>query len=265
MLLKHDRNIIETDSIGTDSFLIVSRKNHNLEKNFFAKVFIIDNKKEKPARTKKSASAENIGSRRRGEVLEAAIIEAAWDELSDVGYDHLTMETIAKRAKTSKAVLYRRWPNKYNLVIAALRKHLPKPFVEVPNTGDLRNDVYTLLHEIVETLHFVNFQTIYGLLNEYRNEEGKNLFAIIPQILHQKTERKKITPMMAILKNAEARNEIVLEKINSRIITLPLDLLRYEIITVQEPIPDKTIIEIVDEIFMPLVKPYMQTNPFEKC
>ena len=224
-------------------------------------MFIINNKKEKHNKPDKSALKEETESRRRGEVLEAAIIEAAWNEWSDVGYNRLTMEGIAIRAKTSKAVLYRRWPNKYSLIVAALRKYIPKRSIEIPNTGDLRNDVYTFLHEITETLNAIGFQTLSGLLNEYRDEEGKSLFSLLPQILHPKTEGRKITVMTTILKNAEARNEIVLEKISPRIISLPLDLLRYEIITVQAPISDETIVEIVDDIFMPLVKQCMQTKP----
>ena len=46
-------------------------------------------------------------TRRRGTALEAALLEAAWDELSEVGYAALTMEGVAARARTSRAVLYR--------------------------------------------------------------------------------------------------------------------------------------------------------------
>jgi AcrR family transcriptional regulator len=58
--------------------------------------------------TRKLVSGGGTGNRRRGEILEDAIIKAAWDELSDIGYNSLTMETIAARAKTNKVVLYRR-------------------------------------------------------------------------------------------------------------------------------------------------------------
>lgn len=77
--------------------------------------------------------------------MEDAILHATWNELSEVGYNNLTMEGIAARAKTNKAVLYRRWPNKSGLVVAVLRKYLPNPPNEIPNTGNLRNDVLTYL------------------------------------------------------------------------------------------------------------------------
>jgi AcrR family transcriptional regulator len=64
-------------------------------------------------------------SRRRGERLENALYEAALAELADVGYGGLTMEGVAARARTGKAALYRRWPTKHALVLAALRHSLP--------------------------------------------------------------------------------------------------------------------------------------------
>jgi len=55
------------------------------------------------------------------------------------------------------------------------------------------------------------------------------------------------------MKNAELRGEIRLEKLSPRIILLPFNLLHYELITKQE-ISDTTIAEIVDDIFMPLIR-----------
>src|ERR1700742_559320 len=61
--------------------------------------------------------------RRRGEELEAALLDAAWDELVEAGFAKLTMESVAARAKTGVAVLYRRWPRKDDPVLAAIRVH----------------------------------------------------------------------------------------------------------------------------------------------
>jgi AcrR family transcriptional regulator len=66
-----------------------------------------------------------IRSRRRGEELEHALYAATLAELVAVGYDGLTMEGIAARARTGKAALYRRWPGRRELVLAALRHGLP--------------------------------------------------------------------------------------------------------------------------------------------
>ena len=70
---------------------------------------------------------------------ELEILDATLEVLGDVGYDRLTMDAVATRAKASKATLYRRWRGKAELVVDALLgvKHTP----EVPDTGTLRGDL----------------------------------------------------------------------------------------------------------------------------
>ena len=70
---------------------------------------------------------------------ELEVLEATLDVLADVGYDRLTMDAVATRAKASKATLYRRWTNKVSLVIDALL--ITKEAPEVPDTGSLRGDL----------------------------------------------------------------------------------------------------------------------------
>ena len=70
---------------------------------------------------------------------EQEILDATLEVLADVGYDRLTMDAVAARAKASKATLYRRWTNKVSLVIEAL--HRTKGPTEVPDTGSLRGDL----------------------------------------------------------------------------------------------------------------------------
>ncbi|WP_444641576.1 TetR/AcrR family transcriptional regulator [Caproiciproducens sp. R1] len=195
------------------------------------------------------------GTRRRGENLEEAILDATMDELVENGYSHLTMESAAVRAGTNKAVLYRRWANKSELVIAALRKWIPTINIsDIPDTGSLRDDVVAYLRARVEPVKTIGAQTIRGLMME--PQVWRTLVASMPQIVQRRSENKedKITAaMMTIMKNAELRGEIRLEKLSPRIILLPFNLLHYELITKQE-ISDTTIAEIVDDIFMPLIR-----------
>jgi AcrR family transcriptional regulator len=86
--------------------------------------------------------------RRRGEELEAALLDAAWDELVKAGFARLTMESVAARAKTGVAVLYRRWPNKDDLVLAAIAAYGLAHPVEKANTGSLHGDMLALLNAI---------------------------------------------------------------------------------------------------------------------
>lgn len=70
---------------------------------------------------------------------ELEIFEATLIVLDEVGYDLLTMDAVAQRAKASKATLYRRWKGKPELVVAAIMAH--KGDAVVPDTGTLRGDL----------------------------------------------------------------------------------------------------------------------------
>src|SRR6266436_5948028 len=72
-------------------------------------------------------AATKIIGRPRDETRDAAILEATIAVLSDVGYDRLTIDAVATKAKASKATVYRRWQNKAGLVVDALAtlKHKP--------------------------------------------------------------------------------------------------------------------------------------------
>ncbi|MBO0843089.1 MAG: TetR/AcrR family transcriptional regulator [Nocardioides sp.] len=86
-----------------------------------------------PAKTAASQRPRVEGDR------ELEILAAALEVLADVGYDRLTMDAVATRAKASKATLYRRWSSKARLVIdALLTSKSPPPDAD---TGSLRGDL----------------------------------------------------------------------------------------------------------------------------
>ena len=70
---------------------------------------------------------------------ELEIFDATLQILAQVGYDLLTMDAVATRAKASKATLYRRWNGKPELVVAAIMSR--KGETIVPDTGSLRGDL----------------------------------------------------------------------------------------------------------------------------
>jgi len=70
---------------------------------------------------------------------ELEILSAALEVMADVGYDRLTMDAVATRAKASKATLYRRWKTKADLVIEAILA--TKGPTVIPDNGNLRQDL----------------------------------------------------------------------------------------------------------------------------
>ena len=63
--------------------------------------------------------------------------------LRENGYERLTIDAVAATAKASKATVYRRWPSKAELVLAAFIEGIRQAVVP-PNTGSLRGDLLAL-------------------------------------------------------------------------------------------------------------------------
>jgi AcrR family transcriptional regulator len=87
-------------------------------------------------------------NRRRGTALEDAILDAAWAELIELGYADMTLESVAKRAGTSRPVLSRRWPTRTKLATAAVARQYKLNPVSVPDMGNVRDELCLLLRHM---------------------------------------------------------------------------------------------------------------------
>jgi AcrR family transcriptional regulator len=183
-------------------------------------------------------------TRRRGPALEDALLDAAWAELQEVGYARLTMEAVAQRAGTSRPVLARRWPTRPQLVIAALRRHRPMLSGEIPDTGNLRDDVLAVLRRVAARFAEIGPDTFYGLAADYFADPG-----VIPDFQAQ-TFTAGHEVMTALLKRAAERGEVAGE-IPARVVSLPIVLLRHQLLL--GPGGEQDLTGIVDQVFLPLV------------
>lgn len=84
--------------------------------------------------------------RKRDASRDPAILDAALDVLAEQGFDGMTMEAVAARAKASKATVYRRWASKAQLVRDAVVRMGQRDvdLRALPDTGSLRGDVLAL-------------------------------------------------------------------------------------------------------------------------
>jgi len=71
--------------------------------------------------------------------IDEQVLHATQDLLIEEGYERLTMDAVARRCGASKATIYRRWPGKTALVVAAAAALFQAP--QVPDSGDLREDL----------------------------------------------------------------------------------------------------------------------------
>lgn len=74
---------------------------------------------------------------------ESELLAVTLQLLQEHGYDRLTVDAVATTARASKATLYRRWPTKAELVLAAFVEGTRQVAVD-PDTGTLRGDLLRL-------------------------------------------------------------------------------------------------------------------------
>ncbi|WP_218004683.1 TetR/AcrR family transcriptional regulator [Microtetraspora niveoalba] len=185
-------------------------------------------------------------SRRRGTELEGAILDAAWDVLVEHGYHGFTYEAVAARAGTSRPVLYRRWPRRDDLLLATLAKFWQP--IAVPDTGNLRDDAIGFLRNAdADRAGMITLMSVQ--LVGYFRDTGTGLGDLRDTLL---------TPGLAtafemIVTRAVERGELPDVPRSSRVVNLPLDLLRHDMLMTMRAVPDESIVEIVDEVWLPLM------------
>ncbi len=192
---------------------------------------------------------EPVARRRRGAVLEDALLEATWQELCEVGYASLTIDAVAQRAQTSRPVIYRRWATKADLVLAAVERAMHREDVEIPDTGSLRGDLMALMRYANERMA-PSAATLTYHLGPYFQETGTS-----PRDLRTAILGHRATTAEAVVERAVERGEIDPERLTPRLRTLAFDLYRHEALMTLAPVPDRVIEEILDEVFLPLVTP----------
>ena len=191
----------------------------------------------------------SAATRRRGAVLEQAILDAAAEELKESGYSGLSMDRVARRAGTNKNAIYRRWPSRAALAVAAYGR-MTVTEARVPDTGELRGDALELLRAANRHLSSPLGRILLDLLASARDDP--DLLAEI----HARTGGDGLTGMwLTVLGRAVARGEAAPEALHPRVATVPIALLRNEFLTRGVTgVPDEVLVEIIDDVYLPLVR-----------
>jgi AcrR family transcriptional regulator len=189
-------------------------------------------------------------SRRRGPELEAALLDAAWEELAEAGYAKLSMESVASRAGTGIAVLYRRWANKDELVLTAIERHRTSHPVELPDTGTLRGDLIAALTGMGQARAAFFAVTAAAAFSGLLAGTGLTPAEVRDRILGNQPLFRSRT----MYQRAHDRGEIDLDRIPAAVLRMPFDLVRHDLFMDLKPLEPARIRSIVDELFLPLVR-----------
>jgi AcrR family transcriptional regulator len=178
---------------------------------------------------------------------EDEILDATVELLMEVGYDRLTMDAVARKARASKATLYRRWETKASLVVEALIRAKESPHPVEHDTGSLRSDLLATFcgHE--------------GLSGNATGVMGAVLTALSTDPEFAEEFRAKfIVPKIelsdAIYARAQARGEIPTD-IDVEIVAPALaGILLHRAFILGIPADDATIERVVDNVILPAVR-----------
>ena len=191
---------------------------------------------------------DHVTRRRYGAALEQALLDAAWDELRETGYVGFTIDGVARRAGTSRPVLYRRWPNRAQLVLAATRAHLsPIRADDFPDTGQLRGDLLAELQISRSRAQSIGPDVMNGLASEL-DQLPPSVLDILPGIT------------AAAVARAADRGEIGPHPVPAHVLAAPHDLLRHELAIRHHRPTDAELARIVDDIALPAIE-YASHHP----
>jgi len=182
-------------------------------------------------------------TRRRAGELADAIRAATLAELADHGYAGVTYEGVARRVRTSKPVLYRRYRSRGQMVLDAVVPRVADEITDI-DTGSLRGDLIALLEQIAARAQHVGIEAYHRIVGE----AGDSLADTIAELDGGASQK-----MRTILDNARARGEIGPEPLPARVVLLPVVMLRHDVLFRQVFDP-ASITDMIDSVYLPLVK-----------
>ncbi|MBO2453704.1 TetR/AcrR family transcriptional regulator [Actinomadura barringtoniae] len=185
--------------------------------------------------------------RGRGEVREEAILLATLELLAEVGYDRMTMDAVAARAHASKATIYRRWPGKPELVVAAVRRYAASPAAPPDESGDLRQDLLAVLLSMRAGLTGQDAALILGLMIAMRHD------AELAAVVREQVVADKGEAFGAVIARAVARGELPETVDTALFVEISSAMLFSRLFLTGQPLDDAFIDHLIDDVLLPLL------------
>lgn len=177
---------------------------------------------------------------------EDAILTATRELLAEVGYERVTIEAVAGRAKASKATIYRRWPGKAQLVADALRCR-PQAMPVMPDTGDLREDMVQGILTFVADLTEHDAALMVGLAGAMRTDPE------LAAMVRDQTVSCRRDAASAWLERAVARGQIVPDADIAVVADLVPAVVFMRLLVTGEPVDEPYVTRLVDSVLLPLL------------
>lgn len=174
---------------------------------------------------------------------EAELLAVTLSLLQQHGYDRLTVEAVATEAKASKSTMYRRWPSKAELVLAAFIEGTRESAIP-PRTGSLRTDLLAMGAAVCQQLQD-HAATMRAVLDEMSRSEA------LSKAMRDNFLDHRDRVVEEVLDEAVRRGEIDSAAINPEISDLMPGYLVFRAMVSDRPPTDETVLALVDEVLLP--------------
>ena len=182
-------------------------------------------------------------TRRRGSALDRAILDAAWEELSQRGWAGFTVEGVAARSGTARTVIYRRWRNRVHLAQEMLQGAAAAANGPFQSSGDLRDDLISFLRDMSAFLDSPFGSAARGVICEGDLAAQQSLFAGVPIVAR----------VSSFVDEACSRGELA-HTPSALALNLGHAVVMSEFLHTGSPPPEAGLVEFVDRVWLPALR-----------
>lgn len=196
-------------------------------------------------------SAENptkLG-RKRDHTRDPEILAAALDVLAETGYDGMTIDMVANRAKAGKATVYRRWASKGELIVDAVAcmKTQDIDYEHLPDTGTLRGDLVAMIKPHAIEDGEKKLQIMAGLMSML-SRDPELADAANAAIVEPRARVNRI-----LMRRAAERGEISADCDIERLALIAPSMSAYRVLIQRKPVDKAFLISLIDGVVLPAV------------
>jgi len=184
--------------------------------------------------------------RKRDHSRDPEIMAAAIDVLAEVGYERMTVDMVAARAKAGKATLYRRWPSKADLVVDAV-SCMPGNHASLPDTGTLRGDLLAMMSP--RTVHDSDrkLKVLLGLASVIVHSPE------LAESIREAFQEPRAAMTRALLQRAIDRGEIPADADVDLLARVSSSMVIARALLEQKPVDRAYLVSVVDRVILPAV------------
>ncbi|EFC86266.1 TetR/AcrR family transcriptional regulator [Parafrankia sp. EUN1f] len=197
--------------------------------------------------TRPTLASPRPGGRPRDESRDHTIRQAALELLAEHGYDGVTMDRVATRAKAGKATIYRRWPSKIALVMDALTQFTEQT-LQVAEADSMRKELVAFLSAFADLVGHAQGRIMAEVVSEMpRNPE-------LRAAVRERMWNQRMTTSEGIVNRGIARGEVGASADPNILVEVGTAMILQRLLITGDPVDGAFVEHIVDDVILPYAR-----------